>query len=52
MGRLLAGVFKARDLVHLDEWTIERVHVTPRGDGGGGFQRAYRFVFNRTEVGP
>ncbi len=49
MGRLLAGVFKARDLIYLDEWTIERVHV-PRGDGGGGFQRAYRF--NRAEVGP
>jgi hypothetical protein len=42
MGRLLAGVFKMREAVCVDEWTIERVQV-PRGDGGGGFQRAYRF---------
>jgi hypothetical protein len=42
MGRLLAGVFKTREAVCVEEWTIERVQV-PRWDGGGGFQRAYRF---------
>ena len=42
MGRLLAGVFKERNGINLDGWTIERVQLA-RLDGGGGFQKAYRF---------
>jgi hypothetical protein len=43
MGRLLAGAFKEGNVVRLNEWTVERFHVR-RSDGGGGFQKAYRFT--------
>lgn len=47
MGRLLAAVFKEREVLQLDEWTIERVLV-PRVDGGGGLQKVYRFSKQET----
>ena len=43
MGRLLAGAFKEGDVLRLNEWTVERFHLR-RSDGGGGFQKAYRFT--------
>ncbi len=42
LGRLLGGIFNQREILQVDQWSIERVQV-PRPDGGGGFLKAYRF---------
>ena len=45
LGRLLASVFKEREIVSLDDWRIERVRK-PRIGGGGGELKIYRVSRN------
>ena len=45
LGRLLASVFKDREIVSLDDWRIERVRK-PRIGGGGGELKIYRVSRN------